>query len=75
MERNEQSGRLARGWCVHRVLTKPLPRSCLGGEIQNRTGRWADSQKGDRGAGSEGVGVVSPHCLLVVRSSIVGGHP
>ena len=75
METNERSGRLARGCCAHCVLSKPSLRSCLSWEIQNRTGRWADSQKGDCGAGGEGVGVVSPHRLLVAHSSIVGGHP
>lgn len=75
METNERSGHLARGCCVHCVLSKPSPGSCLGWEIQNRTGRWADSQKGDRGAGGEGVGVVSLHRRLVAHSSIVGGHP
>lgn len=75
METNERSGRLARGCCVHCVLSKPSLRSCLGWEIQNRTGRWADSQKGDRGAGGEGVGVVSPHRLLVAHSPSLEATP
>lgn len=66
---------ILQGAAVFIVCSASLPRGPAWVERYKIGQEGGRTQKGDRGAGGEGVGVVSPHRLLVAHSSIVGGHP